>query len=199
MHKPPKARDSSNTHLMPAHATRTLGSTRIRLVRVSALLADDAAGVRWCERVSAGLTASRIYSEVRRVAGMVAVYRERRVRLLPAFSRHVTHRSPPRTVKIRALVMRADGRRGPATIYALATRYRCAFCGREFLLDEHGQEYVRGATGVDGVEYVNTGTNRHSRCCRDCLPGLRARLPVCSEDAARDRALEALRKQEEAG
>jgi hypothetical protein len=57
---------------MPAHATRTLGSARIRLVRVSALLADDAAGARWCERVSAGLTASHIYSEVRRVAGMVA-------------------------------------------------------------------------------------------------------------------------------
>jgi len=197
MAKAPRARDSANTHVMPAHAVRTLGRTRIKLVRVSELLHDNPEEVRWCEQVSAELTAARIYNEVRRAAGMVAVYREQSAAArLPMFSKRSV---APDVVRIRARVRKLDGKWGAATVYALAREYRCAFCGRVFLLDEHGQEYVRCENGEAWYTHTHTGTNRHSRCCRDCLPGLRARLPVCSRDAAIDRVTEAVRVQDEDG
>jgi hypothetical protein len=187
---------------MPPTLVRTLGRSHVRMVRVSEMLVDCDDEVRWCERVRDGFTAARVYAEVVRVPGIVAVYRERAAASrLPMFSRHGERHVAPKVARIRARVQKIDGKWGAATVYALAREYRCAFCRRVFLLDEHGQEYRRDGGGgeIEGVDYTHLGTNGHSRCCRDCLPGLRARLPVCDEDAERDRALDALRKQEEAG
>ena len=202
MAKTPRARDANHVHLMPPTLVRTLGRSQVRMVRVSEILVDRYEEVRWCERVRDGFTAVRVYAEVVRVPGMVAVYRERAAApRLPLFSRHGERHVAPQVTRIRARVKKIDGKWGAATVYALAREYRCAFCRCAFLLDEHGQEYRRDGGGgeIEGVEYTHMGTNGHSRCCRDCLPGLRARLPVCDEDAERDRALDALRQQEEAG
>ena len=205
MAKTPRARDANHTHLMPPTLVRTLGRSHVRMVRVSEMLVDCDDEVRWCERVRDGFTAARVYAEVVRVPGIVAVYRERAAASrLPMFSRHGERHVAPKVARIRARVQKIDGKWGAATVYALAREYRCAFCRRVFLLDEHGQEYRRDGGGgeIEGVDYTHLGTNGHSRCCRDCLPGLRARLPVCDEDEALDRVLDAMRRgaeQEDAG
>jgi hypothetical protein len=182
---------------MPPSFVRTLGRVKLRLSRVTAILCDTEAERRWCEREAEGFTAAGVYTELRAAPGMIALYRERAKKRWPLFSRTLLlHHAPPKTTRIRARVRRLNGKWGVATVDALAREYRCAFCGRGFLLDEHGQEYVADAGDI--YTHVHTGANKHSRCCRDCLPGLRARLPVCDEDAARDRAVEAWRRNAEA-
>jgi len=180
--KPPPARNANTEHMMPARRVHACGTIRIPMVRVSVIMRDCDEERAWCEHLRDELRRDGVMSDVYAVAGMVSVYRED----CEPVRRHYRRREIPKTLQIRAKTRRwVGGERNrrlayvSMTAYPLAREYRCAFCRRVFLLDEHGEEYVRSDEHDDemGAIYIHTGVNRHSRCCAQCLPLLRAQLP----------------------
>lgn len=169
---------------MPVRRTMTLGRTSVQMVRLSEIVADDASGRAWCKRECAALLRDGIVAEVFSQPGMLALYRERRTRRLPINSCHdEAHHVPPETMRIHAEVRtwpktEQGETRGivwaKASPWVLSRRYRCAFCRRDFVLDEHEQEFIEPSGGGD--RWRCHGVNMHSRCCRECLPKLSAFL-----------------------
>ena len=196
MARPPRARSSDDTHLMPVRRRMTVARCSVDMVRMSEILADDAEGRGWCERERGELLRAGIVAEVFAAPGMVALYREARRSRLPTHSARVeTHHEPPATMRIHAKVRCWPSTEGgiarewvwvKSSPWVLARRYRCAFCRRDFVLDEHKQEFIEPAAGAVDARWRCYGVNLHSRCCRECLPGLRDELRPAGAEVGDD-------------
>lgn len=194
MARAPRARSSDDTHLMPVRRRMTVARWTVDMVRMSEILADDADGRGWCERERGELLRAGIVAEVFAAPGMVALYREARRARLPLHSaKSEKHHAPPETMRIRAEVLcwpnveEGESREWvwvKSSPWVLARRYRCAFCRRAFVLDEHKQEFIE----VDGgrERWKCYGVNLHSRCCRECLPGFQDRLVPAGAEVGDD-------------